>query len=119
MGFYDRAELHGLSALVHAGIGRHEEAEAHLHHTLVLLRPGFNRNRSYYRCHLALAQLRQGEAEQACSTALSVLPAQPGDSLTERTTRLLTELTTELRSVASGARCATEWMDQYRPRRPQ
>lgn len=119
MGFYDRAELHGLSALVHAGIGRHEEAEAHLHHTLALLRPGFNRNRSYYRCHLALAQLRQGEAEQACSTALSVLPAQPGDSLTERTTRLLTEFTTELRSVASGARCATEWMDQYRPRRPQ
>ncbi|QNE76123.1 hypothetical protein F0344_17175 [Streptomyces finlayi] len=119
MGFYDRAELHGLSALVHAGVGRHDEAEAHLHHTLSLLRPGFNRNRSYYRSHLALAQLRQGEAEQACTTALSVLPTQPGDSLTERTSRLLTEFTAGLNSAAPRARCTTEWMDQYRPRRPQ
>ncbi|WP_267065498.1 hypothetical protein [Streptomyces microflavus] len=119
MGFYDRAELQGLSALVHAGVGRHDEAEAHLHHTLSLLRPGFNRNRSYYRSHLALAQLRQGEAEQACTTALSVLPTQPGGSLTERTSRLLTEFTGELNSVAPRARCTTEWMDQYRPRRLQ
>ncbi|MER5462375.1 hypothetical protein ABT010_17130 [Streptomyces sp. NPDC002668] len=116
MGFYDRSELDGLGALVMARIGQHDKSEAYLHRTLSRLRPEYTRNRIYYSAHLALAQLRQDDVEQACLTAASVLPASSGDSLTGRTGRLLDTFTRELSTTAPRARFTIEWTDQYASR---
>lgn len=111
--FYDRAELDGLSALVMSDLGRHAESEAHLHRTLARLRPDYQRNRVYYSVHLALAQLAQGEAEQAVATALPLLPAPGEQSLGGRTSDLLRQFDRGLNQVASGTRSAVEWTDRY------
>ncbi|OKI47732.1 hypothetical protein A6A29_01195 [Streptomyces sp. TSRI0281] len=117
IGFYDQAELNGLSALVMARLGQHDKSEAHLHRTLSQLRPGYARNRAYYRANLALAQLRQGDVELACDTASSVLPVDGGDSLIGRTGKLLATFNREMSSVAPGARTTTTWQDQYAGRK--
>ncbi|MER7044771.1 tetratricopeptide repeat protein [Streptomyces jumonjinensis] len=114
--FYDRAELHGLSALIMARVGRHSEAEAHFHQTLARLRPQYRRNRTYYTTHLALTQLRQGDVEEACATALSVLATSTGDSLTGRTGRCLARFNRELVAKARGAKCISEWTARYTER---
>ncbi|WP_326757375.1 hypothetical protein OHB35_00335 [Streptomyces phaeochromogenes] len=113
IGFFDRAELDGLSGLVMARIGRHEEAEAYLHRTLARLRPEYRRNHTYYGAQLALAQLHQGAVEQACATATKVLSGQARTSLTGRTGKLLKTFDRDLSSVAQGARCAVDWTDRY------
>ncbi|MEU9113255.1 Tat pathway signal protein [Streptomyces sp. NPDC048483] len=111
--FYDRAELDGLSALVMSDLGRHDEAEAHLHRTLARLRPDYRRNRIYYSVHLALAQLAQGEAEQAVATAISLLPVPGEEPLGGRTSDLLRQFDRMLKQVAPGTRSAVEWADCY------
>ncbi|PGH46940.1 hypothetical protein CRI70_31330 [Streptomyces sp. Ru87] len=117
LAFYDRAELEGLSGLVLSRIGAYEQAEAHWHRTLSRLRPEYRRNRAYYSALLALAQLRQGEAELACTTAGSVLPAHSGDSLAGRTAKLLAQFDCELTAAAGGTRCAAEWAERYTERK--
>jgi len=117
MGFYDRAELNGLSSLVMARLGMHDRAEAHLHRALGQLRPEYVRNRAYYRAHLALAQLRQGDAEHACVTAASVLPGAGGDSLTGRTEVLLATFDRELSATAPSTQACVSWTDRYTDRR--
>jgi transcriptional regulator with XRE-family HTH domain len=113
MSFFDRAELNGLAALVMARLGRHAEAEAHLHRTLSLLRPDFHRNRAYYTIHLALAQLAQGEADQAMSTALPLVAEEGGAPLAERSRNLLRQFDRGLRRTASGAGFVSEWQDRF------
>ncbi|MFJ8229528.1 XRE family transcriptional regulator [Streptomyces sp. NPDC094448] len=113
--FYDAAELHGLSALTLMKLGEHEEAEAHLHRTLALLRPEYRRNRAYYTAHLALTQLRQGDAETACGTALTVI-SDP-TALTGRTRTTLRQFDHGLTRVAPGARFASEWTDRFQIRK--
>ncbi|MFE0422325.1 Tat pathway signal protein [Streptomyces sp. NPDC058953] len=115
MAFYDAAELHGLSALALVKLREYEEAEAHLHQTLTLLRPEYRRNRCYYTAHLALTQLRQGDAETACGTALTVLPEQA--ALTGRTRKALRQFDHGLARVAPGARFASEWTDRFHDRK--
>ncbi|MER5767322.1 hypothetical protein [Streptomyces sp. NPDC001985] len=114
--FYDRAELMGLSALVMALVGRHDEAEAYFHQTLSRLKPQYQRNRGYYTSHMALTQLRQGDAEQACATALTVLPSHADDGPTGRTGRLLARFNRELTTTARRATCAAEWTARYTER---
>jgi tetratricopeptide (TPR) repeat protein/transcriptional regulator with XRE-family HTH domain len=116
MAFYDRSELDGLSALVMARIGKHDQSEAYLHRTLSQLRPGYTRNRSYYTAHLALAQLRQDDVEQACGTAASVLSTASSIPLTGRIGQLLNTFTRELSVMAPGSRFTTQWSDQYASR---
>ncbi|MGV9314762.1 hypothetical protein ACWDR0_21635 [Streptomyces sp. NPDC003691] len=111
MAFYDAAELHGLSALTLTKLGEHEEAEAHLHRTLGLLRPEYRRNRAYYTAHLALTQLRQGDAETACGTALTLLP-DPA-ALNGRTRQALGKFDHGLARTAPGARFAADWTDRF------
>ncbi|MFJ7209681.1 hypothetical protein ACIQWR_39885 [Streptomyces sp. NPDC098789] len=113
IGFYDEAELNGLTALVMKDTGRHADAEAFLHRTLTLLRPDLVRNRGYYSATLAVIQLRQDEVERACSTALTVLPEQAGDSLSGRTRTLLSQFHRELRATAPNAPAASEWTHRY------
>ncbi|GGZ95022.1 hypothetical protein GCM10010371_63630 [Streptomyces subrutilus] len=113
IGFYDEAELNGLTALVMDQTGRHAEAEKHLHQALTRLRPDLVRNRNYYSAALALVQLRQGEVEQACATALTALPARAGDSLSGRTRTLLNNFHRNLHDTAPNARGAAEWKSRY------
>lgn len=109
--FFDAAELHGLSALVLAKLGEYEEAEAHLHRALALLRPEYRRNRAYYTAHLALTQLRQRDAETACGTALTVLADR--SALTGRTRKALRRFDRGLAGIAPGARFADAWAERF------
>lgn len=113
MNFYDRSELDGLGALAMARIGAHDQAEAQLHRTLSRLRPEYARNRAFYGAHLALAQLRQGDVEQACATATQVLPAGDDDVLTARTDQLLGTFTRELTAKAPDTHFTMQWKEQY------
>ncbi|MEU6318118.1 XRE family transcriptional regulator [Streptomyces sp. NPDC047009] len=113
VGFYDRAELEGLSAIAYTKLGQHEQAEAHFHHTLAQLRPEYRRNRTYYRTQLALSQIRQRDVEHAYATASSVLPREGSDSLAGRSGRLLDEFTQALAAIAPGSRYAADWADQH------
>jgi tetratricopeptide (TPR) repeat protein len=66
--FYDAAELDGLSAVTHLRLGRSSDAEYYAHRTLARLKPGLDRNRAFYTTVLGLAQVGQGDLEQACAT---------------------------------------------------
>ncbi|RAJ83011.1 hypothetical protein K377_04066 [Streptomyces sp. PsTaAH-137] len=109
MSFFDQAELNGLSALVMSRLGRYDESEAYLHQTLTLLRPEFQRNRTYYGAHLALAQLAQGEAEQAVATASPLLEAP----LSGRARTLLSKFDQGIGKTARGSKVAVEWAHRY------
>ncbi|MEU1660624.1 hypothetical protein ABZ527_31560 [Streptomyces griseofuscus] len=111
--FFDRAELDGLAALVMARLGRHAESEARLHRTLSQLRPELRRNRTYYTIHLALAQLAQGEADQAVATALRVLPTDGEPDLSGRNKKLMHQFNRGVMQVASGAGFVIEWQDRF------
>lgn len=114
MSFFDRAELDGLAALVMARLGRHAESEARLHRTLSLLRPDLRRNRAYYTIHLALAQLAQGEAEQAVSTALPLLPGPGQPPLVGRNKKLMWQFDRGINQLAPGVGFVIEWQDRFR-----
>lgn len=111
VGFFDRSELEGLSGLAMAHLGMHDQAEAHFHRTLAHLRPEYQRNRKYYSSHLALAQLRQGDVDQAYATASSVLPDDGGPLPTGRQRKLLTKFQRELALTDTPA--ATSWADRF------
>ncbi|WP_435260474.1 hypothetical protein [Streptomyces sp. 1222.5] len=113
MSFFDRAELDGLAALVMARLGRHDESEARLHRTLSQLRPDLRRNRTYYAIHLALAQLAQGEADQAVATALPLVPEAGERPLSGRNKKLLSQFDRGLTQVAAGTRFVIEWQDRF------
>lgn len=113
LGFYDKSELFGLGALTMGRLGEHAQAEAYLHRTLSKLRVGYTRNRLYYTAHLALAQLRQHDAEHAVATAASVLDAVGNGSLTGRTGLLMDTFAHELSATADGARGTAQWVDKY------
>lgn len=113
MSFFDQAELDGLAALVMARLGRHAESEARLHRTLSLLRPDLRRNRTYYTINLALAQLAQGEAEQAVATALPLLPGQGQPQLSGRNWKLLRQFNRGLAQLAPAAGFVIEWQDRF------
>ncbi|MEX2984276.1 XRE family transcriptional regulator [Streptomyces sp. C36] len=67
--FYDEAELDGLTSIMWLRLGVPDRAEYHLHRALRAIHPDRIRNRTYYTAHLSLAQARQGDLMQACSTA--------------------------------------------------
>ncbi|MGW1039512.1 hypothetical protein [Streptomyces sp. NPDC002547] len=113
MSFFDCAELDGLGALVMARLGRHAESEARLHRTLTSLRPEFRRNRTYYTIHLALAQLAQGEADQAVATVLPLLPEKGEAPLAGRNGKLLRQFDRGLGQLAPGAGFVIEWQSRF------
>ncbi|MGW7283164.1 Tat pathway signal protein [Streptomyces sp. NPDC054844] len=113
MTFFDRAELNGLAALVMDRLGRHDESEARLHRTLSLLHPDLRRNRTYYTIHLALAQLAQGEADQAVATALPLLPEDGEPPMAGRNNKLLRQFNRGLSQVAPRASFVIEWQDRF------
>ncbi|MFE7012789.1 hypothetical protein ACFVAQ_20210 [Streptomyces sp. NPDC057651] len=113
LSFFDKAELNGLSALVMARLGRYDESEAYLHQALTQLRPEYRRNRTYYSVHLALAQLAQGEVEEAVATAKPLVPTRGEPPLSGRTSGLLRKFDRGLHRLAPGNPSAVEWADRY------
>ncbi|WP_233289847.1 XRE family transcriptional regulator [Streptomyces microflavus] len=111
--FYGPAELHSLTAIVRDEIGHPAEAEAASHQALAALAPSYRRNRAHTTARLALAQLHQGEIEQACETSGQVFTIMAGTSLPGRMRQLIGDFQRDLIARAPAA-VAHEWMDQYR-----
>ncbi|WP_274559271.1 hypothetical protein [Streptomyces spiramyceticus] len=106
MGFYDQAELDGLSAIANLHIGRYAEAEACTHRALAQLRPELRRNRTYYTAQLALAQLLQGDVELACTTAQSAHEDSAG-----RSANILKKFDLLIHRIAPDARETRSWTE--------
>jgi len=113
MGFYTPGELHGLTGITHYRLGRAGEAEYYAHQCLSALHPDQRRNRAYYTAKAALAQLSQGDLEQATVTAAAVMPP-PGTASTGRVPRLLGTFTSALNMKAPGAALTREWNERTR-----
>ncbi|PAU48555.1 hypothetical protein CK936_12700 [Streptomyces albireticuli] len=108
--FYTKGELDGLTGVVLARAGAHQEAEAHLYQCVSALRPDQHRNRALYGAYIALEQLAQGDAQASVDTALKVA-AMPTSS-TGRASHLLDEFDTTLATVARGSEAARTWADR-------
>ncbi|MEV4438077.1 XRE family transcriptional regulator [Streptomyces sp. NPDC049577] len=111
--FYTRGELHGLTGLALAQADDHEQAEYHLYQCLAALRPDQHRNRAHYTAQVALVQLAQGDARQACATADAAATMPTSDN--GRTLHLLRRFAGTLRTVAPGSRTARDWADRHPP----
>ncbi|GLF99267.1 XRE family transcriptional regulator [Streptomyces yaizuensis] len=108
--FYDQAELDNLALAACLALGNYEDAEAHAHRSLALLRPDMLRTRAITTARLAHAQLGQGDLEPAVTTAMSI-PNEPADRH-PRVARLLDGFGSTLRITAPSSSAARTW-NQY------
>ncbi|MBB5796691.1 XRE family transcriptional regulator [Streptomyces caelestis] len=112
--FYGQAELDHLAAIVQFNSGRHPHAEAMAHRALARIPSAFRRNRALATAQLALAQLHQGEAEQATASATDVFTIMDGDPLPGRMRTLMGDFHRGLFVMAPSASCARDWADRMR-----
>lgn len=112
--FYGPAELEALAAIVHNQLESPAEAERASHRALAILPARYRRNRAMATAYLALAQVHQGEVEQACTTTAEVFALMAGHPLPGRLRVVLGDFHRHLFSVAPSARVAREWSDRYR-----
>ncbi|MGK4583498.1 XRE family transcriptional regulator [Kitasatospora sp. HPMI-4] len=106
---YDQAELDSLALAANLSLGQHEDAEAHAHRSLALLRPHMQRSRAITSARLARAQLGQGDLEPAVATAMGI----PGDlAVHPRVTGMLDQFGATLTTVAPGSEHTRLWV-QY------
>ncbi len=112
--FYGSAELNHLAAIVFSHNGQHAHAEARAHRALATIPPDFRRNRALATCQLALAQLRQGEPEQATQTASSVFTIMDGTPLPGRMRTLIGDFHRDLYRLAPSTSYARDWADRMR-----
>ncbi|MFB7042716.1 hypothetical protein, partial [Streptomyces sp. NPDC056294] len=110
--FYGPAELYSLTAIVRDVVGHPVQAEAAAHRALAALPAGYRRNRAHTTARLALAQLHQGDAEQACATSGRVFKTMEGMELPGRVRMLLGDFQRDL--IARSPVLAHQWMDRYR-----
>ncbi|MEV0444567.1 hypothetical protein AB0I84_32020 [Streptomyces spectabilis] len=110
MRFYDQAELELLSLIAHSALGNWEDAEAHAHRNLALLRPELARNRALAHVHMARAQLEQGAVDAALAAARSI----PRDAWHGRTGQLLKAFNTRLTALAPDNPQVREWTEYTR-----
>jgi len=111
--FYGPAELYSITAIVTDIVGRPAEAEAASYRALAALPTTYRRNRAHVTARLALAQLHQGDVEQAVSTSADVFGIMDGDPLQGRLRQLLGDFQRDLITHAP-PRIANEWTDRYR-----
>ncbi|MDI5968386.1 XRE family transcriptional regulator [Streptomyces sp. SL13] len=110
LAFYDGAELDGLAALTSLNLGHFADAEYNAHRSLARIKPGLQRNRTYYTVLLGLSQIRQGELEQACATVDPLYTrALPSST---RIAQMLTEFRTY--ASATGSATARRWLNDTR-----
>ncbi|MFC4503821.1 MULTISPECIES: helix-turn-helix domain-containing protein [Streptomyces] len=112
--FYGQAELDHLGAVVQFNSGRHAHAEAMAHRALAKIPTTFRRNRALATTQLALAQLHQGEAEQATVTATGVFTIMDGDPLPGRMRTLIGDFHRGLFVLAPSTSYARDWADRMR-----
>ncbi|MFG3001744.1 Tat pathway signal protein [Streptomyces sp. NPDC048340] len=110
--FYTRGELHGLTGITHYRLGEPEKAEFHAHQCISDLRQDQHRNRAYYLSQAALAQVAQGDVEQAVATATRVIA--PTGAETGRVPHLLGSFTAALNQAAPSATVTRHWNDRAR-----
>ncbi|MBM9509184.1 XRE family transcriptional regulator [Actinacidiphila acididurans] len=114
MAFYGPADLNALTAIVLNDLKDALEAEAASHKALALTPEQFRRNRAMALMSLALAQLQQGDIEQACATAGQVFTLMAGDPLPGRLRSRLGDFHRALITRAPDATAAREWADRHR-----
>ncbi|MEU3862905.1 hypothetical protein AB0F03_37440 [Streptomyces sp. NPDC028722] len=112
--FYGPAELYSLTASVRDVLGDPAEAEAASYRALTALPKSYRRNRAHTTAWLALAQLHQGDVEQACATSGEVFSIMDGVPLPGRMRRLLGDFQRDLITLAPSTHTAHEWTDRYR-----
>lgn len=112
--FYGPAELHALTAIVLDRLGDPPAAEAASFRALAVLPPGFRRNRALATVRLSLAQLHQGDVEQATATTEGVFTEMAGAPLPGRMRSLLGTFHRDLISTAADSSLARDWADRYR-----
>ncbi|MFB7128956.1 XRE family transcriptional regulator [Kitasatospora sp. NPDC056273] len=110
--FYGSAELFALSAVVHQHLDNSAESESASHRALAGIPPQFRRNRASATARLALAQLGQGEIEQATTTANSVYTLMGDDPLPPRLLTLLGDFHRGLITLAPTSAVTREWTDR-------
>lgn len=112
--FYGPAELHALHSIVHLQLGDPQRAEASSHRALAHLPGQFRRNRAMATTRLALAQLDQGDVEQAAATGTTVFALMAGAPIPGRMRTLLGDVQRGLLTLAPGSVTAREWADRHR-----
>ncbi|MFF2964827.1 XRE family transcriptional regulator [Streptomyces sp. NPDC057963] len=112
--FYGRAELHAVTSIVHDRLGNSPAAEAASHHALTALPDVFARNRAFATARLALAQLHQGDLDQAAATTAGIFPLLGGAALPGRLRTLLGDFYRDLITTAPDAPVTREWSNRYR-----
>ncbi|AZP14732.1 XRE family transcriptional regulator [Streptomyces aquilus] len=112
--FYCQAELDHLGAIVNHRSGRYTHAEAMAHRALAKIPPSFRRNRALATAQLALAQLHQGDSEQATATAADVFTVMAGTPLPGRMRTLIGDFHRALFTMAPSATYARDWADRLR-----
>lgn len=112
--FYGQAELDHLAAIVQFNSGRHAHAEAMAHRALAGIPTAFRRNKALATAQLALAQLHQGEAEQATASATDVFTIMDGDPLPGRMRTLMGDFHRGLFVMAPSTSYARDWADRMR-----
>lgn len=112
--FYGPAELNHLAAIMLNQNGESANAEAMAHRALAKIPEEFQRNRALATCQLAVAQLRQGEPEQATTTAASVFTIMDGAPLPGRMRTLIGDFHRDLLRLAPSTTYARNWADRMR-----
>ncbi|MFE0041607.1 helix-turn-helix transcriptional regulator [Streptomyces albireticuli] len=112
--FYGPAELSAITAIVRDRIGDSAAAEAASHRALASIPAQFHRNRALATTRLALAQLHQGDIEQACATASAAFDHMAGYPIPGRLRSLLGDFYRDLITLAPDAGIAREWGDRFR-----
>ncbi|MEU3036550.1 helix-turn-helix domain-containing protein [Streptomyces griseoaurantiacus] len=112
--FYGPAELNHLAAIIYNRNGESAKAEAMAHRALARMPSEFRRNRALATCQLALAQLRQGEPEQATATASTVFAIMDGVPLPTRMRSLIGDFHRDLFRMAPSTTYARDWADRMR-----
>ncbi|MFJ2937944.1 XRE family transcriptional regulator [Streptomyces sp. NPDC087219] len=112
--FYGAAELFALTAIVRDRLGDAVSAEAASFQALAVLPDTFRRNRALATVRLSLAQLHQGDIEQATATTEKVFDEMRGAPLPGRMRSLIGDFHRDLITLAPGSATALDWADRYR-----
>jgi tetratricopeptide (TPR) repeat protein len=112
--FYGPAELRTLTAITYLLLDQPELAETASHQALAMTPREFRRNRALATARLAMAQLEQGDVDQACTSAHGVVELMAGEPLPGRMRTVLGDFYRLLLTTAPGAPTTVEWTERAR-----
>ncbi|MEW1912549.1 hypothetical protein AB0442_29630 [Kitasatospora sp. NPDC085895] len=112
LAFYGPAELAAITAITHQHLGQHDIAEWAAHRALAGIPEQFRRNRASATVRLALAQLHQGDTEQACATATGAYTLVGTDPIPARLRTLLGDFHRSLLTLAPRSAQTRQWTDR-------